>query len=146
MNLSTCRICFILICFTIDKISQMSPEFKRIKKKLYISMKLQSLQGTGSYVRGRGCGDSGTGVRFIRNQLKPGCPQILPIFPTKPEGITKQCWLLKHCIQGGNLLQMLKQRRPLEFQTPEKGYKTGFGIGISVKPPQDCLFLLSKRL
>ena len=56
---------------------------------------------------------------------------------------------LKHCIQGGHPLPPLKQRRHVEFQTQEKGQKTGFQImsksrtvSVYFVKIRDCLFLL----
>ena len=94
--------------------------------------------------RYRDCGSPGTGVRILRNPLEPGLSSDFTSYPRKPAGTPKQYRLLKHCIQGANLLQLLKQRCHVELQNSEKVYKTGFGI--SLKQPQDCLFLLSKRL
>ena len=102
-------------------------------------MKLQFRDGTGLHVRGIEAVEFlGTGLRII----------VLDItsYLTKPAGIPKQYWLLKYCIQGANPSSTcFKQRRcHVQLQNPEKVYKIGFGI--SSKSPQDCLFLLAKRL
>ena len=101
-------------------------------------MKLQFRDGTGSYVRGIEAVEFlGTGVRIIVLDLTS--------YPTKPEEYPSSIGFWNTAYREPISSSRFKQRRRhVELQNPEKVYKTGFGI--SSKPPQDCLFLLSKRL
>ena len=51
--------------------------------------------------------------------------------------------LEQHIKREPNPSSCFKHRRHTELQIPERVYKTGFGTSSK---PQDCLFLLSKRL
>ena len=102
-----------LFSFNIDRIlwiqgDHRSCDFTQIvedKKKKYQWTVI--LRRYSSYVRGRGYGDLETGVRFLGNLLEPGCSWILPHVRQSQKELPKQCQLLKHFIQGGNLLQPL---------------------------------------
>ena len=66
----------------------MSPGEKKV-----ISMKPHSLEDADSYVKGRGCGNLGTGLRFIKTLcLEPGDLKFNPC-PAKSEGRPKYCRL-----------------------------------------------------
>ena len=76
--------------------------------------------------------------------MEPGLSLDFTSYPKKPAGKPKQYPLLNTAYREPISSSRFKQRHHVELQNLEKVYKTEFDI--SWKPPQDCLFLLSKRL
>ena len=86
-------------------------------RKLYVTPEKKKgdinetvIPGSYSFVceRYRGYGISGTGVRLFKEPIGIRITSDFTSCPTKPEWkIPKQCLLLKHCIQGGDLLAPL---------------------------------------
>ena len=112
-----------------------------------ISMKPHPLEDTYSYVKGRGCGNLGSGLRFIITPcLEPGDLKFNAC-PAKSEGRSKYCRLQNSTLKGSqsppaalNTSIILSSR----FQRRRRCRKPGAIYVLS--KPQDCLFLLSKYL
>ena len=81
--------------------------FKRIRKIWLDINELQSQDGTGSYVRGIEAVEFQEQCEVFREPIGTWMSLDFTSYWTKPDVFTQAVLALKHCVQGGNLLQPL---------------------------------------